>query len=34
MEFSDELTYLKSHVTDKIKQNEIFIVKSDEGRFA
>ena len=23
MELSDELTYLKSHVTDKIKQNEI-----------
>ena len=30
MELSDELTYLKSHVTDKLKQNEICKIKSDE----
>ena len=34
MELSDELTYLKSHVTDKIKQNEICKIKSDEDRSA
>ena len=32
MELSDELTYLKSHVTEKIKQHEICKVKSGEDR--
>ena len=34
MELSDEQTYLKSHVTEKIKQNEICNVKSGEDRFS
>ena len=34
MELSDELTYLKSHVTDKKKQSEICKIKSDEDRSA
>ena len=34
MELSDELTYLKSHVTEKIKQNEICKVKSGEDRLS
>ena len=34
MELSDELTYLQSHVTDKIKQNEICKIKSNEDRSA
>ena len=34
IKLSDELTYLKSHVTDKIKQNEICKIKSDGDRFA
>ena len=34
MELSDELTYLKSHVTEKNKQNEICKVKSGEDRFS
>ena len=34
MELSDELTYLKSHVTEKIKQNEICKEKSGEDRFS
>ena len=34
MELSDELTYLKSHLTEKNKQNEICKVKSGEDRFS
>ena len=34
MELIDELTYLKSHVTEKTKQNEICKVKSGEDRFS
>ena len=33
-ELSDGITYLKSHVMDKIKQNKICKVKLDEDRFA
>ena len=34
MELDDELNCLKSHLMDKIKQNKICKVKSDEDGFA
>ena len=34
MELSDELNCLKSHLTDKIKQNKFFKVNLDKGQFS